>query len=77
MILKYGIRNGKGETVVYIKDNIEASDESQGSDSPIFFQYTGNGFKKYFGKKILSNKETAFMYLTTDDSKILKIYKEA
>ncbi|ARM66716.1 hypothetical protein AM4_057 [Lactococcus phage AM4] len=76
MILKYGVHNGKGETVVYIKDNITSVEEIEGSHSPIFHHYSGDKTHTYFGD-ILDNKEIIFMYLMNDDFKTIKIYKKA
>ena len=76
MILKYGVRNGKGETVVHITDNITDVEEIEGSNSPIFHHHNGDKPRTYFGN-ILDNKEIIFMYLMNDDFKTIKIYKKA
>ena len=76
MILKYGVHNGKGETVVHIKDNITSVEEIEGSHSPIFHHYNGDKPHTYFGN-VLDNKEIIFMYLMNDDFKTIKIYKRA
>lgn len=76
MILKYGVRNGKGETVVHIKDNITSVEEIEGSNSPIFHHYNGDKPRTYFGN-IFDNKEIIFMYLMNDEFKTIKIYKRS
>ncbi|ADM73641.1 hypothetical protein LaPh949_gp083 [Lactococcus phage 949] len=76
MILKYGVHNGKGETVVCIVDNITSVEEIEGSNAPIFHHERGEKPRTYFGD-ILDNKEIIFMYLMNDDFKTIKIYKKA
>lgn len=76
MILKYGVRNGKGETVVHITDNITDVEEIEGSNSPIFHHHNGEKPQTYFGN-LKENEYIIFMYLMNDDFKTIKIYKRA
>lgn len=75
MILKYGVHNGKGQTVVHIKDNITDVEEIEGSNAPIFHHFNGDKPRTYFGN-ISENKEIIFMYLMNDEFKTIKIYKK-
>lgn len=76
MILKYGVHNGKGETVVHIKDNITDVVEIEGSNSPIFYHHNGDKPQTYFGN-LKENEYIIFMYLMNDEFKTIKIYKRA
>ena len=74
MILKYGVRNEKNETVVHIKDNITDVEEVEGSNSPIFYHQNSEKPRTYFGN-LKENKHIIFMYLMNDEFKTIKIYK--
>lgn len=76
MILKYGVRNGKNETVVHIKDNITSVEEVEGSNAPIFHHERGEKPRTYFGN-IKENDDIIFMYLMNDEFKTIKIYKRS
>lgn len=76
MILKYGVRNGKNETVVHIKDNITNVEEVEGSNAPIFHHERGEKPRTYFGN-IKENDDIIFMYLMNDEFKTIKIYKRS
>ncbi len=74
MILKYGVRNEKNETVVHIKDNITNVEEIEGSNAPIFHHERGEKPRTYFGN-LKENEHIIFMYLMNDEFKTIKIYK--
>lgn len=76
MILKYGVHNGKNETVVHIKDNITSVEEVEGSNAPIFHHERGEKPRTYFGN-IKENDDIIFMYLMNDEFKTIKIYKRS
>ena len=76
MILKYGVHNGKNETVVHIKDNITSVEEVEGSNAPIFHHERGEKPRTYFGN-LKDNEHIIFMYLMNDEFKTIKIYKRA